>query len=465
MYLKTPKRYSTKGRKPNLFSTGRLLVWLIVPPLIWGGWWVYQQREQFTPMVSETVDGLYQNSSSMVATLTAPTPMPTENPANILNRAEASWFAGRVEDALVEYERATSLVPNDVLTHYNLAMGLIVEGQDAQALEAAEAAVTANPYSADAWAIRALAQTRNGNHGGALASARQALLLNPNNARAHAFLTEAYLALQQFERARESANRALEIDPNLAEGYYARALVRQQVDFDREAAREDFVTAYDLAPYLTDAAVDLAYIDYALYLNGAIPNLDSALVTLNSVKDANPNNTTALYALGFVYFAGLGDPNSAADNLARCVNVAPDNAECQYYYGRVLISLEQYQNAADRLVQAVQLSTAAGNPNPRYNYWAGEALIYLGNCSQALVYLQPGFQLARDRNDSDLATSLQTSIRECGGFEGVPASPTETAPLDGDAPLTEGDDATEETAEDTSADESITPSPQPTPNA
>lgn len=425
MYLKTPKRYTTRGRKRYLFSFRRVVLWILTPLIAWGGWLIYQNRTTFAPVVGGVVEQVYGRSSEVVSTLTAPTPMPTENPMNVINRADMNWASGRVEDALNEYETAVEMVPNDVITHYNYSFGLILEGLYDEAYQAAEHAVTADPFSSDAWAVRSLAQARLGDPNGALASGLHALQLNPQNAKAYAFLTEAYITLQQFERAQEAADTAIELNPDSAEAYYARAQVNLEINFDREAARDDYNTAYQLAPYLTDAAVEMAYLDSAL------GDYDSAIAILNEVKDANPNDSTVLLALGFMYFSGLGDPNLASDELARCVNVNTQSEGCHYYYGRVLIGQERYTEAAEMLERAVQLTMETDAPNPRYHYWAGEAQIYLGNCPRALTFLRPGYELAVEQERDDLISALQTSVGECSSFDTILPTPTEI-PLDAD---------------------------------
>lgn len=438
MYLKTPKRYSTNRRKRYLFSYRRLAFWLIACVFIAGGWWVYRQRATLAPMVSIQAEALYHRGNAVVSTAMAPTPLPTENPANVVNRADANWLGGRVKDALTDYAVAVELLPNDVVTHYRYALALIIEGRYEDALLAAENAITADPYSSDAWAVKALAQVRNDDPNGAIASGQHALTLNENNATAYAFLAEAYLDLNQLERARETVATAFEINPDSAEAHYARARIRWLADFDLDAASDDFRTAYQIAPYYIDAAVDAAS------LQAIEGDPEGAIEILNEVKDANPDNVNVLYSLGRIYDRDYGDPNQAADALARCVEVDESSEACHFWYGRVLIRLEQYTQAADVLDQAVQLTMQSAAPDPRYHYWAGEAQIYLGNCPTALNYLRPGYDIAIAADDTDTANALQGSIRQCSFGADVPA-PTVPAPaesVEDDAVPASGDNAT-----------------------
>lgn len=428
MYLKTPKRYSANRRKRYLFSYGRLVFWLLAGVFIVGGWWVYRHRETLAPVVSSRAEQAYYQGNAMVSTMTAPTPLPTENPSNVVNRADANWAGGRVEDALADYAVAVELLPNDVVTHYRYTLALIIDGRYGEALTAAENTITADPYSSDAWAVKALAQVRNDDPNGAVASGQHALQLNENNAAAYAFLAEAYLDLNQLERARQAVETALEINPDSPQVYYARAQIKWLVDYDLDGASDDFRTAYQMAPYYIDAAVDAAS------LQAIEGDPEGAVELLNEVKDANPDNVNVLYSLGRIYDRDYGDPNQAADALARCVEVDENSAACHFWYGRVLIRLEQYAQAANVLDRAVQLIMQSDTPDPRYHYWAGEAQIYLGNCPAALNYLRPGYDLAVAQDETDTADALQGSIRQCsfgaGGADTTAPTPTVPAPAE-----------------------------------
>jgi tetratricopeptide (TPR) repeat protein len=403
MYLRTPKRYRS-GHKRSLVSPRRLLVWIILPLLIFLGLQIYENRGLYEPVVREIIYDVVGDAQDSIATMTAPTPLPTQDPAQQIALANNDWSRGAIESAIEQYEALQSAAPNDVVVHYRLALGLLMEGHLDDALGAAESAVTANPYSSDAWAIRAMVLDWNGRPGEAIASALRALELNPDSARARAFLAEAYYDSNQSERALDTVNEALEMDPESFEAYRVRGLIIQGAQFDLEAARQDYQRAYDIAPHLPYLAIDLARIDYAL------ENRDDAIQTLGEVLEQNPGNVTALFELGNYYFGGLGSPNQALDYLSRCVEAEPEYIPCLYLLGRVQYALDQYDTAAETFVRAIDL----GSTVARHYWWAGRAQITLGRCQSAIPYLQTGYAIVQDEDNPDLLLEFENSLRECG---------------------------------------------------
>ena len=246
------------------------------------------------------------------------------------------------------------------------------------------------------------------------------------------------MGLNQTQRALSAAEQAVELNPDSPEAYYARARVTWLTQFDSSTAIDDYMAAYELAPYRVDAAVAAAELE-SYYGDG-----ERALDILTAARDANPDNPGLLRLMGNIYTRVVGDPNQAADVLSRCVDVNAQFAPCFYEYGRVLIQLEQlgsaegYGRAAEMLSEAVRLQNEQGDVIPAYNYWAGEAQIYLGNCSAALVYLQEGYDAAVEQENTDAAEDLQGSIQECSGFNAAPAPTT--------APTTTGNTASQSTA-------------------
>src|SRR5690606_9679175 len=147
---------------------------------------IYQNREIFIPQVSQFVEGIANSAPSSIGTAMAPTAIPTTDPRSQLDQAARAWELGALNQAVRVYQQILPAVPNDVSVHERVTLGLIAIGRYEEALEAAEMAVNADPYSSDAWATRAWALDWNGRSGEAVSSALMALELDQNNVRARA---------------------------------------------------------------------------------------------------------------------------------------------------------------------------------------------------------------------------------------------------------------------------------------
>lgn len=405
MYLRTPKRYSQRAQRRGWISLRWLWLWILTPVVIWAGVSIYNNRDQYTPSVQNAVDGLVNSAQSGLATASAPTALPTQDPAERIVLADSAWSRGAIEEALSIYQDVLDSAPNNVTVHYRTALGLVMDGRIQEGIEAAEQAVTANPFSSDAWAIRAMALDWNGQPQLAIASALQAIELDPENARAHAFLAEAYFDANQPDRALETVNKALELDPDSFEALRIRGMIVLNSQFDFASAKEDYDAAFSIAPNLPYLAIDLAQA-YA-----ALQDYDSATAILKDIVDLNPQNLNALYWLGFYYYSAYGDPNQASEYLTRCLDADPNNMNCNYYLGRVQIGLSDFTAAS----QSFETAVRAGSTIPTHFWWAGRAQVNLGNCPGAVQFLQTGYELAKQNTpESSIITDFEDLLRDCG---------------------------------------------------
>jgi tetratricopeptide (TPR) repeat protein len=410
MYLKTPKQY-TGGRrqKRHIISLRWAWLWILTPLVAYGAYYLNENREQYVPMVQEAIAELRESAESSVATVIAPTPLPTEDPAQQMAMTDAAWARGAIEEAISGYRQLQTALPNDVETHYFLTMGLLMNGKNSEALEAAENTVTANPYSPDAWAIRSMALNWTGNSGEAVASALRAVeLAGTNNpvarARARAFLAEAYLNEGQYERAITMVNQALDDNPDSYEAHRARSQINQQHLFDFVTAMRASQTAFELAPNLPYLAVDLAI------LHVREGETTEAIRILNNVVELNPNNTRALFWLGRTYLQDIGDPNEAASYFSRCVDTSPDNIDCYYSLGRSQVRQELYANALTSFEKTIELGTT----NPYHIWWAARGHILANNgCAAAIPYLQQGWEIAQRGTDQTIIDSYVSQMSDC----------------------------------------------------
>jgi tetratricopeptide (TPR) repeat protein len=401
MYLRTPKRY-TRGQRRSPISLRWLWLWLLTPAVVLGGMWLYENRSIIAPPIEQAIGDMMDNAGNTLATANAPTPLPTQDPTERLGRANENWQAGRIEAAINDYKAIITSTPNQVQPYYRLTLGLLMEGRLQEALEMAELTVTADPFSADAWAIRSMALDWNNRYGEAIASALRALELDPNNARAMAFLAQAYLDNGNAERAREIVERAIDADPNSYEAYRTRAQIAQYVDYDLVAAKEYFQQAYNLAPNLPQQTIDLAQVI------AAEQDYETTIGMLRDVVELNPQNSRALYWLGFYYYSGQGDPQQAREFLARCVESNPTSSACQGLLGRVQMALNDNASAIGSLQTAVDLGTT----NPRHYLWLGRAHIAMGNCPTAVPFLQQAYEMGME-GDEEAATAAAENLAEC----------------------------------------------------
>ncbi len=423
MYLKTPKRYSKGKQRRSPLSLRWLWLWVLTPIVLVVGIQLYKRRAEFAPPVQEAISSVIQSVQSGVSTVVAPTATATENPTAKLNSAENDWREGRIEAAVTSYTVIVSALPNDVIVHNRLAYGLLMEGRDQEALVASEAAVTANPFSSDAWAFRSLALDRNDRAGEAIASALRALELDPKNARAMAFLALAYYSDGEFELAQSTSEQAVNFDSGSFEALNVRGVIAQSVEFDRETARNYYQQAYDIAPKIPYLAVDLANILYTLGVSSGDTatlnkNMDDAISILSDVIEVNPKNGLALFALGTLYFRGQGNFSQAAEMLSRCVDANPDSIDCNAYLGRVQSSLDDNESAIKHLQKAVDL----GSQFPYYYFWLGRSQKSLGLCTQALPNLRQGRELAVKAEIEDVVSAADDLIRECEAATGIISS-------------------------------------------
>jgi tetratricopeptide (TPR) repeat protein len=424
MQIRTPKRYRGTQRR-SVLSCRRIFLYMFAIVFIFMGIGIYQNRQLFAPTVQTVLNSVVESMEESAATLAAPAPTPTVNPTNKLIEGNNYWEQGAVNEALDTYLQVVDSVPNEVAVYDRIAISLITLGRTSEALEYAEKAINANPYSADAWAIRAWALDWDGRSGEALSSALHALELNPESSRAQAYLAEAYLSLGQEDRADRLVNNVLEENPNSFEAYRARGLIKWN-EFDLDGAVEDFQTAYGIADNMTFIAIDIATIE------SARQNFDAALDILESVVEANPQNTLALRQLGVIHNSQLGNPSQAISYLQDCVDYNPNSVDCFYNLGRAQYRLELYQEAANSFERTMEL----GTNNPYHYYWAGWSQINIGNCTRAMAYLDPGYQISLQGSDTDIVSAFETVMPECrssfGGFD-------DTSPEATEEPISEDD--------------------------
>jgi tetratricopeptide (TPR) repeat protein len=417
MHLRTQKRYTRRSQpRPGMGCLRRILRWVVLVSLIVVAAGIYQNRSMFAPGVSAVVSDVLNNVGDGIGQINAPPPTATPDSSGDLQRALAAWNRGSIQEAVGIYQRIAEFAPNNIIVHYQLAFGLIMEGRFEEALQAAEDTITADPFSPHGWTIRAMALNRLGRYGEAAASAIHAQSLIPEDgkttewaaaqARAMAFQAEAYLNLELGDRASTIVDRALEINPRSAEAYQVRGQINQLINFDFDAARADYAEAYTLSPNLVYLGIWLARMDSLSYF----ANYSEALELYTKLIESNPDNTQVLLDLGTYYYRVDNNFSRAQEIFSRCVEANPEYQPCYYMLGRSQYELEQLSLAVEPLETAVRM-----DPDDAYAmWWLARTYRYLGECPDAIPLLQQGRQIAVQQEIASLVENYDYLYGECG---------------------------------------------------
>lgn len=409
MYLRTPKRYQKQRRQIVSRRFGRVIVMTV---LVCGiGWFLYDRREQFAPTIEQFINTTVNQAQNQMATMGAPTPLPTTDPAERVNRANQAWDRGAIEEALAEYQEILDAAPNNALLHQRITLGLVMQGRAEDAVVAAERAVNADPFNADSWALQAFALSRADRENEAISSALQSLSLQPENAKALAYLSSTYFDLNRPDLAQETIARALNADPNSFEANYVNGLLQWQVEFLLLDAVDSFEAASAEAPNLPFIAVDRAWLEWNL------GNYDTAQGLFTQVLELNPNNLDALYGIAYLYYQAYGDPNQSLSYLERCTTASPDNITCLAYLGTVQSALGDQQGALGTYRRLMSTDTR----RPTHFLAAGRAYMNSGDCASALPVLREGYELQREEGDNPERQALfEEYLATCGSPVAAP---------------------------------------------
>jgi tetratricopeptide (TPR) repeat protein len=323
--------------------------------LISGGVYVYTQIKQ------EQVESPF-----------VPTPTPTRSALSYADEAEEWYLQGKLEEAIITYERAIALDPDDVLSYIPLARLLALEGRTVEAVRRAQQAVDMAPENAQAWAVLGMAYDWNGDVPEAIDACERAREFDPTYAEAYAYLAEAYVDAVRWVEATEAAQTAIKLDDRSVDAHRNYGYVLEQQGNYWEAV-EEYERALEIHPYL-------AYIHIAAGRNYGV----------------------------------LGDFDAATGSFQRAIEIDPDSVEAYYRLGRAYYDLEEYERAETYFEQAIEADPEFG---PAFGYLAF-TYYRRRNYEDAIVSLEPAIELeciaARRQADTFYITIEETGSETLG---------------------------------------------------
>ena len=287
---------------------------------------------------------------------------------------------GRKDLALVDYNRAIYLNPNDAQAHNNRGLLNFNQGKSELALNDYNLAILLNPRDPDAYYNRGNLYKDLEETDLALNDYNSVILLDPKYAKAYNNRGNLYKDLEETDLALADFNQAIDLNPEFTEPYNNRGVLYAKLG-KTELALADFNQAILMAPKDADAYInrgllytklgktELALDDYnksltinpelaeAYYNRGALyarlEELELALADYNKAIDLNPELVEVYINRGALY-AKLGELELALTDYNIAIDLDPESAEAYYnrgllYYeqGELELALADYSKAID----------------------------------------------------------------------------------------------------------------------
>ena len=180
----------------------------------------------------------------------APRSVPPPDPALVAARLEEGWSLkedGSLIDALVAFDEAVGLAPEDSDAYYGRAVVNCMLGRHAAALADIDRAIDLVPCHPGALTERGLIRAEAGDFDGAMRDYDLAIQVNPAYATAHFNKGSAFAMQGRFAEAIPHLDVAIRLDPGTPEVYFNRGQCHAEIGRHRRAL-DDLSTFLRLRP-------------------------------------------------------------------------------------------------------------------------------------------------------------------------------------------------------------------------
>ncbi len=331
---------------------------------------------------------------------------------------------GRAADALGELGQAHAIDPENALYSLDLARALLLDHQDAAAIELLRAAlaklgpeagaapnaqrieveyrlalalqsadnvkealplftdvVAARPEDAEALTNAGLAHVQLGDAKGGIPLYLRALKLTPANPTLREDLGVAYLQQADLDHALEQFRAGLLLDDQSAQLHYDLALALKLKD-DLTAAVPEFERAAALDPQLPDPPFTLGII----YMQQG--KFEKSAASFEAALALRPDNGEAWATLGSVY-QQMQQPEKAIPALRKAIALMPRQPSPHITLAAVLAAQGHREEAAAERKIGAELTRAANNrQKANFALDSGNLLMQRGQTDDALVQFQ-----------------------------------------------------------------------------
>ncbi len=199
----------------------------------------------------------------------------------VFDRALDLTRKNQAGEALLEWEKAVQLNPEEAKAHFNLALALERAGQVDRAVAEYQKTVELDPENSGAVTNLAVALARSGRMDEAIRYFEQGVKIEPQSAKAHGNLGAALMEKGRVEEAIGQCRTALEIDPEYTDAHNTLGII-----LTRKGELDEAISHFQKA-----VAADPGSFEYQY-------NLGSSLAAKRNFQEAIPHFEQAVNASG-----------------------------------------------------------------------------------------------------------------------------------------------------------------------
>ncbi|MBD2339578.1 tetratricopeptide repeat protein [Calothrix sp. FACHB-156] len=258
------------------------------------------------------------------------------------------------------------------LNYVNMGDKSFEQGESDTAIINYNQALQLNPDNADIYYKRGMVRYHLGDYEGAIADYTQVIQINFNYTKAYTQRGLARYQLKDYQAAIEDYTQAIRINPDVALTYMNRADARSHIG-DHQGAIEDYTQAIKINPNYAVADKNRVISRYLLKEQQRLTH---------SIKIA-PDDAVAFYNRGNTR-AELGDYEGAIADYTQAIKINPNYADAYYSRANARCDLEDYQSAILDYSQAIKIN--ANYIDAYYN--RGNALVSMDDKTRALADFQ-----------------------------------------------------------------------------
>ncbi len=335
-----------------------------------------------------------------------------------INLGDALLQKGNVDEAVVHFQKALEIMPDYAEAHNNLGNALFQKGKVDEAIAHYQMALQIIPNFAKAHISLGNALFQKGKVDEAITHYQTALQIKPDFAEAHNILGNALLKMGKVDEAITQYQQALQIKPDYAEARInlGNALL-QSGEVDKAVAQ--YQQALQIKPDYAEAHINLGN---ALLQKGKVDEaiaryqmalqikpdsaeahinlgnvlfqrgrMDEAIAQYEMVLQISPDSAKAHINLGYCLLQ-KGRVEEATIHFQKALEIKPDSEEAHIYLANALLKKDRVDEAIAQYQQALQIMP----DNAKVHYNLGNALLQKGRVDAAIAQYQQALQIKPD---------------------------------------------------------------------